>query len=195
MPPPRPSLTIFHLPNHLCGRPRAVVVDLVRPGQPVGPTRKKRAHLSASRYDRAGLSPAFEECVFSTLNHEDSACAGGPSPPASSSLMHALSLCRPAGLNVDGGRGLRARYLGADGDGGHLGDLRRAKRTSFLLLLGRGGRWEEREAVASVRPEIAAEAALARVGRLWRYSVLCGWPGEVVGRLARLGMYMRSLKT
>ena len=59
--------------------------------------------------------------------------------------MHALSLCRPAGLNVDGGRGLRARYLGADGDGGHLGDLRRAKRTSFLLLLGRGGRWEERE--------------------------------------------------
>ena len=51
------------------------------------------------------------------------------------------------------------------------------------------------ERVASVRPEIAAEAALARVGRLWRYSVLCGWPGEVVGRLARLGMYMRSLKT
>ena len=51
------------------------------------------------------------------------------------------------------------------------------------------------EGVASVRSDIAAEAALAWVGRLWRYSVLCGWTGEVVGRLARLGMYMRSLKT
>ena len=29
------------------------------------------------------------------------------------------------------------------------------------------------EGGASVRPEIAAEAALAWVGRLWRYSVLC----------------------
>ena len=48
---------------------------------------------------------------------------------------------------------------------------------------------------ASVRPEIAAEAALAWVGRLWRDSVLCGRTGKVVGRLARLGMYMRSLKT
>ena len=48
---------------------------------------------------------------------------------------------------------------------------------------------------ASVRPEIATEAALAWVGRLWRYSVLCGRTGKVVGRLARLGMYMRSLKT
>ena len=51
------------------------------------------------------------------------------------------------------------------------------------------------EGVASVRREIAAEAALAQIGRLWRCSVLCGWTGEVVGRLARLGMHMRSLKT
>ena len=51
------------------------------------------------------------------------------------------------------------------------------------------------EGGASVRPEIAAEAALAWVGRLWRFSVLCGRTGDVVGRLARLGMYMRSLKT
>ena len=42
------------------------------------------------------------------------------------------------------------------------------------------------EGGASVGPDIAAEAALAWVGRLWRYSVLCGWTGEFVGRLARL---------
>ena len=53
------------------------------------------------------------------------------------------------------------------------------------------------EGGASVRPDNAAAAALglAWVGRLWRYSVLCGWTGEVVGRLARLGMYMKSLNT
>ena len=69
----------------------------------------------------------------------------------------------------------------------------RSARASFCFLAEEAA--GRSEAVASVRPEIAAEAALARVGRLWRYSVLCGWPGEVVGRLARLGMYMRSLKT
>ena len=108
--------------------------------------------------------------------------------------MRALSLCRPAGLNVDGGRGLRARYLGADGDGGHLGYLRLELRMSLLQLFAEEAAGMS-EGGASVRPEIAAEAALAWVGRLWRYSVLCGWTGEVVGRLARLGMYMRSLKT
>ena len=119
------------------------------------------------------------------MNYEASACAGGPSPPASSSLTRALSLCRPAGLNVDGGRGLRARYLGADGDGGHLGYLRLELRTSLLQLFAVEVA-ERSEGVASVRPEIAAEAALAWVGRLWRYSVLCGWTGDVVGRLAPL---------
>ena len=89
---------------------------------------------------------------------------------------------------------MRAWYEGAEGDGGHLGYLRLELRMSLLQLFAVEVA-ERSEGVASVRPEIAAEAALAWVGRLWRYSVLCGWTGEVVGRLARLGMYMRSLKT
>ena len=133
----------FHLYNHLCGRPRAVVVDLVRSGQPVGPTRKRGAALRQVRYGRAELQRAPEQGAFSSLNHEGSACAGTPSPPASSSLTRALSLCRPAGLNVDGGRGLHAKYVGADGDGGHLGYHRRKLRTSLRQLFCREGRWDE----------------------------------------------------
>ena len=53
-------------------------------------------------------------------------------------------MCRPAGLNLAGGRRLRALYVGAEGDGGHLGDLRLAKRTSLRQLFCRGGRCEER---------------------------------------------------
>ena len=53
-------------------------------------------------------------------------------------------MCLPAGLNLAGARGLRARYEGAEEDGGHLGHLRLAERMSLLHHFGRGGRWRER---------------------------------------------------
>ena len=53
-------------------------------------------------------------------------------------------MCRPAGLNLAGGRGLRARYGGAEEDDRHLEYLRRELRTSLRQLLCRGGRCEER---------------------------------------------------
>ena len=159
--------------------------------RPVGPAQKRGAALRQVRYDRAELHRPPEQGAFSPLNHEDSACAGAPSPPASSSLTRALSLCRPAGLNVDGGRGLRAKYVGDDGDGGHLGYLRLELRTSLLQLFAVKVAARS-EGVASVRGDSAAIACRAHVGPGNRVCMVCGPSREVVGRCIRLDTNVNS---
>ena len=70
-------MTFFHLPNHLCGRPRAVVVDLVRPGQPVGERGKKGAHLLRWCGDE-GVSAVYIRQVVSNPQPTPFGHARGP---------------------------------------------------------------------------------------------------------------------
>ena len=164
-----------------CARRRSTVdaylVDLV---MAVGERRKKWADLR-SRCEHDGISRVLPGTARSNPLTTPSEHARGPYPrPNHLPSRVRLSMCRPAGLNDAGGRGLRAWYEGAEGDGGHLGDLRRAKRTSLRQLFAVEVAARS-EGVASVRGDSAAIACRAHVGPGNRVCMVCGPSREVVG--------------
>ena len=90
-------------------------------------------------------------------------------------------MCRPAGLNLAGARGLRALYGG--GLEKMVGILEisfaRSARAFFnFFAVGVAG---GSEGVASVRGDSATIAGRARVGSLGRLCMVCGPSREVVG--------------